>query len=111
METIFYIKKGEKTNKIKPRYFNSLDKIKKVCDYGSEVVRFCDIQKWCKSKGHWNLDDKERRYLEVTLNEFGFKYSVGFNTESAQSCYIELNFKNKVNKNARKRFLDFYINL
>lgn len=112
MNTIFYIKNGKKTNKIKPEYMYSLDKLNKAISYGSTIVRFDELQKWYKSKKkHWNLVTKDRDRLEIVLNEFGFYYSCAFRSESAESFYIELDLTKKQNQKAVKIFQDFYINL
>ena len=118
MNTIFYIKNGKKTNKIKPEYMYSLDKLNKAISYGSTIVRFDELQKWCKTKQHWcktkqhwNLVTKDRDRLETVLNEFGFYYSCAFRSEGAESFYIELDLTKKQNQRAVKIFQDFYINL
>lgn len=111
METIYYIKNGKKTNKIKPKYMYSLDKINKAISYGDTIVRFDELQKWIRSKKHWNLITKDRDRLETVLNEFGFYYSCGFKSEGAESLYIELDLTKKQNQRAVKIFQDFYINL
>lgn len=87
MNTIFYIKNGKKTNKIKPKYMYSLDKLNKAISYGSTIVRFDELQKWCKTKQHWNLVTKDRDRLEAVLNEFGFYYSCAFRSEG-QKAFI-----------------------
>lgn len=111
METIYYIKNGKKTNKIKPKYMQSLDRLNKAISYGDTIVRFDELQKWCRSKKHWNLITKDRDRLETVLNEFGFYYSCGFRSEGAESFYIELDLTKKQNQRAVKIFQDFYINL
>ena len=112
MNTIFYIKNGKKTNKIKPKYMYSLDKLNKAISYGSTVVRFDDLQKRVRSKKkHWNLITKDRDRLESVLNEFGFYYNCAFRSEGAESFYIELDLTKKQNQRAVKIFQDFYINL
>lgn len=114
METIYYIKNGKKTNKIKPKYMQSLDTLNKAINYGSpivRIVRFDELQKWDKSKKHWNLITKDRDRLETVLNEFGFYYSCGFSSRGAESFYIELDLTKKQNQRAVKIFQDFYINL
>lgn len=111
METIFYVKNGKKTNKIKPKYMYSLDKLNKAISYGDTIVRFDELQKWIRSKKHWNLVTKDRDRLETVLNEFGFYYSCGFRSEGAESFYIELDLTKKQNQRAVKIFQDFYINL
>ena len=111
METIYYIKNGKKTNKIKPKYMQSLDTLNKAISYGSSIVRFDELQKWYKNRKHWNLITKDRDRLETVLNEFGFYYSCGFRSEGAESFYIELDLTKKQNQRAVKIFQDFYINL
>lgn len=111
MNTIFYIKNGKKTNKVKPKYMKSLDALNKAISYGSTIVRFDDLQKWYKTRNHWDLLTNDRDRLETVLNEFGFYYSYGFKSEGAESFYIELDLTKKHNKIAVKIFQDFYINL
>lgn len=111
MNTIFYIKNGKKTNRIKPKYMYSLDRLNKAISYGNTTVRFDYLQKWYKNKKHWNLVTKDRDRLETILNEFGFYYSCGFRAEGAESFYIELDLTKKQNQKAVKIFQDFYINL
>ena len=111
METIFYVKNGKKTNKIKPKYIQSLAKLNQAISYGSTIVRFDELQKWYRSKNHWNLVTKDRDRLETVLNEFGFYYCCGFRSEGAESFYIELDLTKKQNQRAVKIFQDFYIKL
>lgn len=50
MNTIYYIKNGKKTKKIKPKYMYSLDQLNKAISYGSTIVRFDDLQNGTKAK-------------------------------------------------------------
>lgn len=111
MNTIYYIKNGKKTKKIKPKYMKSLDALNKAISDGSTIVRFDDLQKWYKTRNHWNLVTKDRDRLETVLNEFGFSYSCAFRSEGAESFYIELDLTKKQNQKEVKIFQDFYINL
>lgn len=111
MNTIYYIKNGKKTSKIKPEYMQSLDALNKAISYGSTIVRFDDLQKWYKTRKYWNLVTKDRDRLETVLNEFGFYYTCAFRSEGAESFYIELDLTKKQNKKAVKIFQDFYMKL
>lgn len=77
----------------------SLYALNKAISYGSTIVRFDDLQKWYRSKKHWDLITKDRDRLETVLNEFGFYYTCAFRSEGAESFYIELDLtKNKIKK-------------